>query len=397
MKRTPSFRASIVALDALLARYATRPGLLDAIHAMAILDDAASPAPCVPASPAPCAPTLTELALAHIRARSGRARLRASIPLGELFDRRLAAYAPAQTRSREALLRARTFLCRRLGAATPAAAVTRPDIESALAAYRCPVSRNSLLCRLRLLFRWAVRERLLDAAPTDGIAPARVDWREPAFFPPERVERILRVAESHPGPLEAGVGPTLALGFLCGVRTVEIHRARWEDLDLDARTLRIPRPKGFTAGHRPRLVELEPSAVAWLRRWRDWAGSPASGPVSSNPRAFGRWKALRLAPAGLSWGNDAAHNAMRHTYATMHVGAFRDAAATALNLGHARGTDLLDRHYRGLVPRAVAETYWRILPSSSPLPPPEPLPGRGFRSDLAAQGRPFDGLTGKHP
>ena len=66
----------------------------------------------------------------------------------------------------------------------------------------------------------------------------------------------------------------------------------------------------------------------------------------------------------------------------MHVGAFRDAAATALNLGHLRGTDLLDRHYRGLVSRAVAETYWRILPSPAPLPPPEPLPGRGFRSDL---------------
>ena len=385
MKRTTSFRGSIVALDALLARYASRPGLLDALHAMAVLDAEAG------------APTLTELALAHLRSRRGRARLRAPIPLGELFDRRIAAYAPAQTRSREALLRARTFLCRRLGADTPADAVTRADLEAALAAYRSPVSRNSLLCRLRLLFRWAVRERLLDSAPTDGIAPARVDWREPAFLPPDRVERILRAAEAHPGPREAAVGAFLALGFLCGVRTVEIHRARWEDVDLDAALLRIPRPKGFTAGRKPRLVELEPCAVAWLRRWREWAGSPASGPVVPNPRRLSLWKARHLAPAGLSWGRGGTGNAMRHTYATMHVGAFRDAAATALNLGHRRGTDLLERHYRGLVPRAVAETYWRILPSASPLPPPEPLPGRGFRSDLAAQGRLFDGSSGKHP
>ena len=149
--------------------------------------------------------------------------------------------------------------------------------------------------------------------------------------------------------------------------------------------LRVPRPKGFTSGHKPRLVELEPCAVAWMRRWRDWlvaAGGRAAGPVVDNPRRLALWKARRLAPAGDSWGNDAAHNVMRHTYATMHVAAFRDAAATALNLGHAGGTELLERHYRGVVPKAVADAYWRILPSPAPLPPPEPLPGRGFRSDL---------------
>ena len=68
--------------------------------------------------------------------------------------------------------------------------------------------------------------------------------------------------------------------------------------------------------------------------------------------------------------------------AGMHVAAFRDAAATALNLGHARGTAVLERHYRGLATRAEGEAYWRILPSPGPLPPPEPLPGRGRRTDL---------------
>ena len=53
---------------------------------------------------------------------------------------------------------------------------------------------------------------------------------------------------------------------------------------------------------------------------------------------------------------------MRHTYATMHVGAFRDAAATALNLGHGRSTAMLEQHYRGLVAKDVAERYWTIYP-----------------------------------
>ena len=54
---------------------------------------------------------------------------------------------------------------------------------------------------------------------------------------------------------------------------------------------------------------------------------------------------------------------MRHTYATMHVAAFRNAPATALNLGHGRSTEMLEEHYRGLVARSTAERYWRIVPA----------------------------------
>lgn len=406
MKRIPSYRKSIVKVDALLAKYASSASLLDALHAMAILDDAE-------------APTLTELVLSHLRSARGRARIRPPLALGELFDLRVARYAPSQTRSISALQCARRFLCSRLGEDRAVETITEDEVAKALARFSDPQSFNSVFRRLRLAFNWAVQAGLVERSPLGRLAPRRIDWREPAHFLPDRVERIFRAAEAHPGPLAGAVGMQLALGFFAGVRTAEIARARWEDIDLDGALLRVPRPKGFTSGHKPRLVELEPCAVAWMRRWRDWlvaAGGRAAGPVVLNPRRFALWKARRLAPAGDSWGNDAAHrmpsakpernakgdreawpprtgrseamgncrsgNVMRHTYATMHVAAFRDAAATALNLGHAGGTELLERHYRGVVPKAVADAYWRILPSAAPLPPPEPLPGRGFRSDL---------------
>ena len=159
----------------------------------------------------------------------------------------------------------------------------------------------------------------------------------------------------------------LSLGFFAGVRSVEAERASWEDLDLDGAVLRIPRPKGYTNGMKPRIVELERNAVAWLRRWRRWTqgrrrGRSPHGPVVPRPPLFSEWKKAWLAPAGLSWGRDEDANVMRHTYATMHVGAFRDAAATALNLGHGHSTAMLEQHYRGLVARDVAERYWTIYP-----------------------------------
>ena len=383
MKRAPRRRNGVARADELLSRYATRAGLLDALHAMAVLDGV------------PGAASLTELAAEHLRRAGKPARPRPPLPLRELFALRRARYAPSQKRSVGALDCAARFFCGRLGAETDAASLDDARVAEALARFRSPDSWNSLFRRLRLCLNWAAKERLIERSPLRGLAPRRVAWREPAHFRPDRVERIMRTAEAHPGPLEGGVGATLALGFFAGVRTVEIQRARWEDLDLEAGTLRIPRPKGWTSGRKPRLVELEPNAVAWLRLWRDWtaaaSGGRAAGPVAPRPFRFNQWKKRWLGPAGDSWGNGTAGgsrggNVMRHTYATMHVGAFRDAAATALNLGHGRGTDLLERHYRGLVPRAVAETYWRILPSGRPPPPPEPVPGRGFRSDLRKTG-----------
>ena len=429
MKRIPSYRKSIVKVDALLAKYASSAALLDALHAMAILETPAcsesapnqqslrslrslrenetprtpreenpqdgtprtpreeNPQDGTPRTPRERnqPPSLTELVLAHLRSEHGHARVRPPLALGELFDLRVARYAPTQTRSIAALQCARRFLCGHLGEARAVETITEAEVARALDAFSDAQSWNSVFRRLRLVFNWAVQTGLVERSPLGRLAPRRIDWREPAHFLPDRVERIFRAAEAHPGPLAGAVGMQLSLGFFAGVRTAEIVRARWEDLDLDGALLRVPRPKGFTSGHKPRLVELEPCAVAWMRHWRDWllaAGGRAAGPIVPHPRRFALWKRARLDPAGDSWGNDAAHNVMRHTYATMHVAAFRDAGATALNLGHAGGTELLEKHYRGIVSKAVADAYWRILPSGGPLPPPEPEPGRGFRSDL---------------
>ena len=397
MRRIPSFRKSIVKVDAHQAKNARSAAILDALHALAILEEPARPQGALlpepprtprtprenqpPRTPRENKPTLTELVLAHLRSACGRARPVPPLSVGELFDRRIEAFSPAQARSIGSTRAAGAFFRRAFGPDAPVESLSREAILRALDRHRNPRTWNSLFTLLRAACNWAVKTRLLDRSPLAGLHPKRIGWKEPGYLAPDRVERILRVAEAHPGAAESGVGAFLALGFFAGVRTAEILRARWEDLDLDGAVLRIPKPKGFTRGRKPRLVELEPNAVAWLRRWRDWTAAhagAAAGRIVRDEHDVRNWKALRLAAPGLSWTD----NAARHTYATMHVGAFRDAAATALNLGHLRGTDLLDRHYRGLVPKALAETYWRIFPSAAPLPPPEPLPGRGFRSDL---------------
>ena len=75
-----------------------------------------------------------------------------------------------------------------------------------------------------------------------------------------------------------------------GARKSEVLRAKWEDMDLEARTWRIPSPK---AGH-PQTVPLPNTAVAMLEN------TPRLGPWV----VPGRWPARRYdtgAPCTRTW------------------------------------------------------------------------------------------------
>lgn len=327
--------------------------LFDALHALALLAECNASI------------SLTELARAHCRVVRQKGCSRGDISLGELFRRHAESLSPDAERNRDGYRwTARTF-CGGLGEKTLVEQIAPEDLKRILARYSSSVSRNALLRRLHAVFRWGVREGLIRFSPAEGLRYSQQPYSEPAFFLPEQVQRIFRIAETHPGLPEQGIGVYLTLGFFAGVRTAEILRADWEDLDLKGRTLRIPKPKGYLKGSRPRLIELEENTCAWLRYWKrhyEQQGFCCSGRMVSNARSLTTWKKLYLEPEGISWGRLDHHNVMRHTYATMHVGAFRNAPETALNLGHSRSTELLERHYRGLVAQDVARPYWSILP-----------------------------------
>lgn len=311
--------------------------------------------------------TLTELALEYCRQENLPERTSAPISLRSLFTRYQGTLSPEQDRYLARHRWVAKFVCGRLGESRLADTVRREEIEALLSKYESPTSYNSIACCIRAVFRWGMRQKLLGESTVGALTLQRIPWQEPAYFLPDKVERIFRAAECAPDNApdrswQRAAVRLLALGFFAGVRTAEIVRARREDVDLDGAILRIPKPKGHTHGMRPRLVELEANAVAWLRAWWDEPDAAPSDPVVPDFWRFTQWKKRHLEPLGLSWGNVEAHNVMRHTYATMHVGAFRNPSATALNLGHGHTSDMLEKHYRGLVPQATARPYWSIFP-----------------------------------
>lgn len=340
----------------ILTHLLTHRRVLDALNALSLLEEYHAKR------------TLTELALEYCRHENLPERTSAPIALGALFLRYQGTLSPEQDRYLARHRWVAKFVCEHLGEDRRADTIRREDIENILSKYESPTSYNSIACCVRAVFRWGLREKLLGESTVGDLELHRVPWQEPAYFLPDKVERIFRVAETAPDndldcSWQGAVVRLLTLGFFAGVRTAEIARALREDVDLDGAILRIPKPKGHTHGMRPRLVELEPNAVAWLRAWWDEPNAVPTDPVVPDMWRFTQWKKRHLEPLGLSWGNDVAHNVMRHTYATMHVGAFRNPSATALNLGHGHTSDMLEKHYRGLVSQAVARPYWKIFPN----------------------------------
>lgn len=66
---------------------------------------------------------------------------------------------------------------------------------------------------------------------------------------------------------------------------------------------------------------------------------------------------IARAESGITWPS----NACRHSFASYHLAMNQDAAATALQLGHAN-TAVLFQHYRELATPETAKAYFDIAP-----------------------------------
>jgi integrase len=155
-----------------------------------------------------------------------------------------------------------------------------------------------------------------------------------------------------------------------GLRPAEIQRLTWAAVDLDEGTVIVAGAQAKT--RRRRVVDLGENAVAWLRR----AGVRA-GVSSTICGSFwdARWRMFRRS---LGWAvgsrekgmvemkvkpvhGEWPHNALRHTYASMHYAMHQDEAKLQAQMGH-ESAAMLHRHYRALKTRKEAERFWALRP-----------------------------------
>lgn len=144
--------------------------------------------------------------------------------------------------------------------------------------------------------------------------------------------------------------PFVAIGAFAGLRTAELERLDWREVDLESALIEVTAKNAKSA--RRRFVKVQANLAAWL--------TPHARP-SGSIRPFNCRKLLHAAREAaeiVDW----PPNALRHSYASYHLAAFNDAAALALELGHIN-SNLVFQHYRQLVKPAQAKRYWEINPA----------------------------------
>lgn len=179
---------------------------------------------------------------------------------------------------------------------------------------------------------------------------------ETLIFTPDELREMLH-------SLRPELVPWLAVAAFCGLRSAEILRLDWAQVNLGRRFVEIKAINAKTA--RRRLVPLCDSAVAWLTTHAQPEGRLAYYTEENKfHHAFhadvNRARKAADNKTPFEW----KRNGLRHSFCSYRLGLTHDAAKTALEAGNS--PTVIFRHYRELVAEDEAKAWFGVMPSSLP-------------------------------
>lgn len=221
-----------------------------------------------------------------------------------------------------------------------------------------PRTRHNHRASIIVLFNYARRKGYLiedkrhAAEKSEEIRFKRPDVE---IYSPEQAEAMLQLAEPH-------LIPFLAIGLFSGVRSAELCRLNWEDVDWVGGNIRLDR--NITKTNQSRLVPLLPNLAEWLSRYKGRKGNIMASMGTKEPTRFVSPWLLKSDNPKLpaKW----IDNGMRHSFASYYLAYTQDAARTALACGHS--VSMLLGTYKtvtlngGSITQEVAKRYFEIKP-----------------------------------
>lgn len=213
-------------------------------------------------------------------------------------------------------------------------------------------ARNNIRMSVVMLFHFArARGYLPKGEPTEAeeVTKAKERGGKIGILTPGQLADLLG-ANSEEAKLY------FSLGAFTGLRSAELIRLEWRDVNFSRRYIEVGKDKAKTATRR--LVPIAANLMKWLA---PFAGS--DGKVFSSYRAAERSIDLAKKAIGV-WPT----NALRHSYATYRLAQCQDAARVALEMGNS--PQMLFRNYRELADEQDAAAWF----GTSPIAPTNVLP-----------------------
>ncbi len=198
---------------------------------------------------------------------------------------------------------------------------------------------NRRLTVFKRYFRWALRERVVQADPTLRLASARQPLRVPKTLSEAQVEALLASPDTDT-PLGLRDRTMLELMYASGLRVSELVQAKTLHLGLDEGVVRV-----LGKGARERLVPFGAEAHDWLRRYLASArGEILAGQQSDalfvTRRGAGMtrqmfWQIVKRQARLAGVNVPLSPHTLRHAFATHLLNHGADLRAVQLLLGHA--------------------------------------------------------------
>jgi integrase len=227
----------------------------------------------------------------------------------------------------------------------PVAMITSAEIDDWLRSLKVSaVTRNHYRRLIVLAFNFAVQRGYATGNPAEKTAKAKEPKADIGILTITQAAQLLESATED-------VLPYIAIGLFAGLRRAEIERLDWSEIDFADELIKVTAEKSKTA--QKRFVTMQPNLREWLLPLRKHKGKVTPGETFR--RAFDQ---ARVAAGIDEWPD----NALRHSFASYHLAHFKNAASTALELGH-HDSRITFAHYRELVKPKEAERYWNITPA----------------------------------
>ena len=203
-------------------------------------------------------------------------------------------------------------------------------------------TKNDMRRVLGTCGNWAERHGhlLKGSSPFPGMVRYKEDKAPVSIFTPEQIASLLKKAD-------ATLRPFLALGAFAGLRTAELQRMDWGDIDLDRGFITVAASKAKT--RQRRLVPISDNLKLWLT-----SCVRPFGPVCKHQRP-------QLAAAALCEGIAWPKNGLRHSYISYRLAILHDTARVALEAGNS--PEVIFAHYRELVRPEAATAWFAVTPA----------------------------------
>jgi integrase len=205
-------------------------------------------------------------------------------------------------------------------------------------------SRNNVRGSLIAMFHFArALGYLPKGQPTeaDDVPKAKYRGSQIGILSPKQLADLLRHGNEE-------TRLYLALGAFTGVRTAELLRLDWEDINFERGHIVVGKEKSKTATRR--LVPIQPNLMQWLAPFKGQTGRIFAG-LHVPDRIIG------FAKKHITWPS----NALRHSYATYRLAETNDAAKVALEMGNS--PTMLFSSYRELADEHDAADWFGLQPA----------------------------------